>query len=151
MLKLANSGPVTLATPPKWRLCRINAASSLIPHSVELSFQSQIPTVRCPVTQPHFYKKPFAKMNPPHADPRKTARVSRWIGLEYIPFLQAACRSEMDAFRIRSWEGRTAKPLTWLRCPRRGKRFLGDLRSLVRFVSFWKKQAKSEWAKSNHL
>ncbi len=30
-------------------------------------------------------------------------------------------------------------------------RFLGDLRSLVRFVSFWKKRAKSEWAKSNHL
>ncbi len=29
--------------------------------------------------------------------------------------------------------------------------FLGDLRSLVRFVSFWKKQAKLEWAKSNHL
>ncbi len=29
--------------------------------------------------------------------------------------------------------------------------FLGDLRSLVRFVSFWKKRAKSEWAKSNHL
>ncbi len=29
--------------------------------------------------------------------------------------------------------------------------FLGDLRSLVRFVSFWKKQAKSEWVKSNHL
>ncbi len=29
--------------------------------------------------------------------------------------------------------------------------FLGDLRSLVRFVSFWKKQAKLEQAKSNHL
>ncbi len=29
--------------------------------------------------------------------------------------------------------------------------FLGDLRSLVRFVSFWKKRAKSEQAKSNHL
>ncbi len=29
--------------------------------------------------------------------------------------------------------------------------FLGDLRSLVRFVSFWKKPAKSEQAKSNHL
>ena len=29
--------------------------------------------------------------------------------------------------------------------------FLDDLRSLVRFVSFWKKRAKSEQAKSNHL
>ncbi len=29
--------------------------------------------------------------------------------------------------------------------------FLGDLRSLVRFVSFWKKPAKSKQAKSNHL
>ncbi len=28
---------------------------------------------------------------------------------------------------------------------------LVDLRSLVRFVSFWKKRAKSEQAKSNHL
>ncbi len=30
-------------------------------------------------------------------------------------------------------------------------RFLGDLRSLVRFVSFWKKRAKSEQVKSNYL
>ncbi len=29
--------------------------------------------------------------------------------------------------------------------------FLGDLRSLVRFVSFWKKRVKLDLAKSNHL
>ncbi len=33
----------------------------------------------------------------------------------------------------------------------KAKQFLGDLRSLVRFVSFWKKRAKLEWVKSNHL